>query len=239
MRIQATLSGRAAPEAAHDLVHNTKLFDTAFRKSLLEGGEAAVAASTDPLIVVARKIDPLIRELHRWTEENVDTPETTNSEKISKARFLAYGKSVYPDATSTLRFSYGTIKSYPMNGTIAPTRTTFYGLYDRAHSFDLHPPFDLPVRYLEAVEKFDLATPLNFINTCDAVGGSSGSPVVNRNGELVGVIFDINIESLAGRFVYNDEANRAVAVHSAAIMTALRKMYDLGALADEIEGIGH
>jgi hypothetical protein len=237
--VQATLNGRPAAEVVKDVVSNTKLFDPAFRKSLIEGGGAAVTASTDPLIVVARKIDPLIRELHKWTEENVDTPETINGEKIGKARFLVYGKAASPDATSTLRLSYGTVKSYPMNGTIAPTQTTFYGLYDRAHSFDLHPPFDLPARYLERVGKFDLATPLNFINTCDAVGGSSGSPVMNRNGELVGVIFDINIEGLAGRFDYNDEANRTVAVHSAAIITALRKMYDLGALADEIEGIRH
>lgn len=237
--VQATLNGRPAPEVAKDLVNNTKVFDPAFRNSLMEGGEVAVAASTDPLIVVARKIDPLVRELHKWTEENVDTPETINDQKIEKARFLVYGKSAYPSATSTLRLSYGTVKSYSMNGTIAPTRTTFYGLYDRAYGFDLHPPFDLPARYLQRGDKFDLATPLNFINTCDAVGGSSGSPVMNRKGEFVGVIFDINIESLAGRFVYNDEANRAVAVHSAAIITALRKIYDLGTLADEIEGIRH
>lgn len=237
--VQATLNGRPAAEVAKDLVNNTKLFDPAFRKSLIEGGETSVAASTDPLIVVARKIDPLIRELHNWTEDNVDTPETVNAEKIEKARFLVYGKSAYPAATSTLRLSYGTVKTYPLNGSIAPTKTTFYGLYDRANSFELHPPFDLPARYLERMDKFDLATPLDFINTCDAVGGSSGSPVMNRNGELVGVIFDINIESLAGRFVYNDEANRAVAVHSAAIITALRKIYDLGTLADEIEGTRH
>jgi hypothetical protein len=237
--VQATLNGGSAAEAAKHLVSNAKLFDQAFRQALIEGGEAAVAKSTDPLIVVARKIDPLIREVRRWTEENVDMPEATNSERLAKARFLVYGKSTYPDATSTLRLSYGTVRTYPLNGTTAPTQTTFYGLYDRAYSFALKPPFDLPARYLATPKNFDLATPLDFISTLDAVGGSSGSPVINRNGELVGVLFDINIEGLAGRYVYNDEASRAVAVHSAAIITALRKIYDLGALADEIERIEH
>ena len=157
-------------------------------------------------------------------------------EKLGKARFAIYGKSISPDATFTLRLSFGTVKGYRMNGTIAPSKTTFYGLYDRAISFDMKEPFNLPARYNERKDKLDLSTPLNFVCSCDIIGGNSGSPVIDRNGELVGLIFDGNIESLVGNFIYSDDANRAVAVHSAAMIEALRKIYDAGKLADELEG---
>lgn len=234
--VQAALDGRSAADAARELVKNTKLFDVNFRKTLIEGGGAAVASSVDPMIVVARKIEPLIGDLSRWKAQNVDSVEAMNGEKIGKARFLAYGTSKYPDATSTLRLAYGTVRSYSLNGTIAPTKTTLFGLYDRAYSFDLRPPFDLPARYSDHVDRTKLSTPLNFISTCDIVGGSSGSPVINRRAEIVGVIFDTNIEGVGGRFVYNDGASRAVAVHSASIIEVLRKLYDAASLADEIEG---
>jgi hypothetical protein len=234
--MKAVLNGRQPAEVAKELITGTKLADPAFRKSLVEGGEAAVAASADPLIAVARKVDPLVRDMRQWLEDNVESVEVAASEKIGKARFAVYGKTTYPDATFTLRLSYGSVKGYPMNGTIAPTKTTFYGLYDRAHSFDMKPPFNLPSRYIERQSDLDLSTPVNFITTNDIIGGNSGSPVINRDGELVGVIFDGNIESLAGRFVYSDEKNRAVAVHSAAIIEVLRKLYEAGALADELEG---
>jgi hypothetical protein len=146
-----------------------------------------------------------------------------------------YGKNTYPDATFTLRLSYGPVKGYPMNGTIAPSKTTFYGLFDRAFSFDNKGDFRPPQRYLDNISKLDLSTPLNFVSTCDIIGGNSGSPVVNTKGEYVGLIFDGNIESLPGRFLYSETANRAVAVHSAAIIEVLRKLYDAGDLADELE----
>jgi hypothetical protein len=218
------------------LVDGTKLADPAFRKSLIEGGEAAVAASTDPMIVAARRVDPIVRADHRRIEDTIESVITPAGEKLGRARFLVYGKNAYPDATFTLRLSYGTVKGFPYNGTVAPPFTTFYGLYDRAASFSNQPPFDLTAREAAARDKLDLATPFDFVTTNDIIGGNSGSPVVNARGDLVGLIFDGNIESLAGDYVYEDVKNRAVAVHSAAMIEGLRKIYNADSLADELEG---
>lgn len=234
--IKTVLGNKKPADVAKELIGGTKLSDPVFRKSLVEGGEEAVSASTDPLIVMARKIDPFVREVRKWYEDNIQSVDVAAGEKMGKARFAVYGKTVYPDATFTLRLSYGTVKGYPMNGTKAPSKTTLYGLYDRAHSFNMQPPFDLPARYMEGMSKLDLSTPLNFVSTCDIIGGNSGSPVINKNGELVGLIFDGNIESLVGRFVFTDEVARAVAVHSAVMIETLRKLYDAGTLVDELEG---
>jgi hypothetical protein len=205
------------------------------RRQLLEGGENAVRASEDPAIVLARIIEPMNRETRSWEEKNISGVLTRASEKIGEARFAVYGKSAYPDATFTLRLSYGTVKGYPMNGTIAPAKTTLFGLYDRAYSFDLKGDFGLPQRYLDRIGSVDLKTPVNFVSTCDIIGGNSGSPVINAKGEYVGLIFDGNIESLPGRFLYAEKANRAVSVHSAYIIHALRALYDAAPLADELE----
>lgn len=234
--IKAVLGDRAPGDLAKEAIAGTKLADPAFRKTLVEGGEAAVQASTDPLIVLARKTDPFARELIKWYENNVESVETPAGEKIGKARFAAYGKSMYPDATFTLRLSFGAVKGYAMNGTIAPSKTTLYGLYDRAYSFDLKPPFNLPAPYLDRKSRLNLTTPVDFVSTCDIIGGNSGSPVINRQGELVGLIFDGNIESLVGDYVYNEDNNRAVAVHSAVIIEVLRNLFDAGPVADELEG---
>ncbi|HKX28658.1 MAG TPA: S46 family peptidase [Blastocatellia bacterium] len=233
--IKLALNGRTPEEVAHNLTAGTKLTDPAFRKSLIEGGEAAINGSKEPLLVLARTLDPSLRRTQKETE-SLQAPIISAGEKLGRARFAVYGKSLYPDATFTLRLSYGTIKTYPMNGTQAPLKTTFYGLYDRALSFDLKPPFDLPARLLERKDRLDLATPFNFISTPDIIGGNSGSPVINRQGEFVGLVFDGNIESLVGNYIYNEENNRTVSVHSAAIIEALRKLYDASPLADELEG---
>jgi hypothetical protein len=234
--VKAALNGQSPSEAADRIIGETKLGDAAFRKSLVDGAPQAVAASTDPLIDFARRIDPYIREMLKWNEDNVQGVEVTAGEKIGRARFAVYGKAAYPDATFTLRLSYGTVIGYPMNGTVAPPMTTQYGLYDQGYSFGLKPPFDIPSRWMDRKSQLDLSVPLDFVNTCDIIGGNSGSPVINRAGEFVGVIFDGNIESLVGRFVYDERTNRAVAVDSAAMIQALRKVYDAGPLADELEG---
>jgi hypothetical protein len=232
--VKIVVGGRSPKEVATGLVTGTKLADPAFRKQLVEGGEAAVAASNDPMIVLARKLDPLVRESRKWFEDNVESVEQRAGEQLGKARFAAYGKSTYPDATFTLRLSYGQVKGFPMNGTIAPPKTTLFGLYDRAASFNYDGDFDLPSRYKEGRNKLNLATPYNFVTTDDIVGGNSGSPVINRNAEVVGLIFDGNIDSLVGDFVYDIETNRAVAVHTAAMTEALIKLYHAQPLVNEL-----
>ena len=234
--LKTVLDGRTPQQAAEALVDGTKLADPAARKQLIEGGQAAVNSSTDSMIVLARKLDPHHREMVRWLEDNVDSVEQRAGEQLGKARFAVYGKTTYPDATFTLRLSYGTVKGYPMNGTIAPPITTFYGLYDRSASFGNKPPFNLPERWAKGRDQLDLATPFDFVTTNDIIGGNSGSPVINRAGEIVGLIFDGNIESLPGDFVYQGETNRAVAVHTAAMTEALKKLYHAQSLLDEIMG---
>lgn len=236
--IVKVLKGKTPEEFARGLFTGTKMADPAFRKSLVEGGEEAVRNSADPMIVAARTVDPIVREMRKTYEKGIESIESSAGEKLGKAGFAVYGKSSYPDANFTLRLGYGTVSGYRMNGTVAPPKTTFYGLYDRANSFDMKPPFDLPQRYIERKNRLDLKTPLDFVASLDIIGGNSGSPVVNRKGELVGLIFDGNIESLVGNYVYDIEKNRAVAVHSQAMIEALRALYDAGPLADELQGKG-
>jgi hypothetical protein len=232
--VKAALNGRTPAEVAKQVIEGTRLIDPEFRKDLVNGGQAAVYASTDPMIVLARKIDPLDREIRKWMDDNVQSVLTSAGAKIGQARFALYGKGTYPDATFTLRLGYGTVRGYPMNGTEAPPMTTFYGLYDRSIGFGGKAPFQLPGRYLERRNKLSLSTPLNFACTCDTTGGSSGSPILNKEGDLVGLIFDGNIESLVGDYVYNEDNNRSVAVHAGAIVEALRNLYDATDLANEI-----
>ena len=232
--VKAALGGMTPAEVAKEVVSGTKLKDVEARKALVEGGAAAVETSKDPMVLLARRIDPLARELRKWVEDEVEAVTTRAGEKLAQARWKILGKTVPPDATFTLRLAYGVVKSYPAEGTKVATRTTFHGLYDRSAAFGNKAPWDLPKRYVERKSALDLTTPLNFISTADIIGGNSGSPVINRSGEFVGVIFDGNIQSLALDYFYTEEQARAVAVDSRGILEALRKVYDAVALADEL-----
>jgi hypothetical protein len=234
--VKAALAG-STPEAAAKLaVSGTKLAEVARRKALLEGGPDAIAKSDDPMIALARRVEPVMRELRAWQEEKIQSVETSAGQKIAKARFAVYGKSTYPDATFSLRISYGTVLGYEEDTTLVPYKTTFHGLYDRALSFEERPPYNLPQRYKEGKSRLDLSTPLNFVYTADTIGGNSGSPLINRAAEIVGLNFDSNIQKLPNRYWYVDESEggRAVAVHSAAIIEALKKLYGADNLVSEI-----
>ena len=235
--LKEVLNGRTPEVAAKEIVAGTAMADVRVRKQLFEGGEPAVSGSTDPMVVLARKLAPLMTETRKWNEKYIAGPTASAGEAIGKARFAVFGKSINPDATFTLRLSYGTIKGYPMNGTFAPPMTTLHGLYDRALGFGNKGAWTLPPRFVEGESRLNLSTPLNFVSTCDIIGGNSGSPVVDREGAFVGLIFDGNIESLPGRFMYSEATNRAVAVHPGGIIECLRKLYDANGLADELEGI--
>ncbi|HVO09556.1 MAG TPA: S46 family peptidase [Vicinamibacteria bacterium] len=234
--VEALLQGRTPAEAARAAIAGTKLGDPAVRQALVSGGEGAVAASTDAMIVLARRVDPMVREARRFLEDEVEAPTTRAMEKIAQARWKVYGRTVPPDATFTLRLAYGTVKPYPAEGTVVAPFTTYYGLLDRAISHGNQAPWQLVPRWQERKGALDLATPLDFVSTADIIGGNSGSPVVDRAGEFVGIIFDGNIESLAWDFYFDDERGRAVAVDARGIVEALRTVYQSDGLVGELTG---
>jgi hypothetical protein len=232
--VKKILAGKSPRERATQLVTGTKLLDVAARKQLAEGGSKAIAESKDPMIELARLIDPDARAIRKQYEEKVEEPLRQAYSKLANLRFAVYGTAVYPDATFTLRLAYGQVKGYEEQGKKVPAWTTFAGLYERSAEHKNQEPFRLPQRWVKQKDKLDLNTPFNFVSTADIIGGNSGSPVVNRKGELVGIIFDGNIQSLVLDFIYTEDQARAVSVHSSAILEALRKVYDAGALADEL-----
>lgn len=234
--VRAALNGQEPAAVAKRAIRETKLTDVAFRQSLLDSNGAAVANSTDPMIELARRVEPITRELRIWNEKNVAAVEAANGAKIAQARFAVYGKTMPPDANSQLRVEYGTIKGYEEDTTLVPYRTTFFGMYDRALGFNEQSPFNLPPSISAARNKVDLSKALNFVYTADTIGGNSGSPVVNRNGEIVGLNFDSNVQKLSNRYWYIDEneGSRAVGVDTSGIVEALTKIYDAQPLVSEL-----
>jgi hypothetical protein len=231
--VQKVLAGKSPAARAAELIKGTKVNDVAFRKQLYEGGAAAVTAAKDPMIELARLIDAPARAARKVFESQDETKQQAYGD-IAKARFAIEGTSNYPDATFTLRLSYGTVRGYEENGKPISAFTDVVGLYARSAEHNNQPPFDLPQRWIDKKAALNQTTKFNFVSDADIIGGNSGSPVVNQANEFVGIIFDGNIESLVLDCIFSDKEARAVSVDSAAITEALRKVYDANALADEL-----
>jgi len=234
--VVAALAGLPPRLRAEQLVLGTHLADVAERRRLYEGGKTAVDACEDPLIALARLFDGENRRLRKRYEDEVEAVEREAYAKIAAAQFAVLGDSVYPDATFTLRLAFGTVKGYEENGKQVAPYTDLAGLYAHSAERENRPPWELPERWEEKKEALDLATECNFVSTCDIIGGNSGSPVINAEGEVVGLIFDGNIQSLVLDIAYEGEQARAVSVDSRAIVESLRKVYDFPELANEITG---
>ena len=231
--VQKVLAGKSPAGRAAEVVKETKLKDPAVRRQLYEGGAAAVTAAHDPMIELARIVDAPARAARKIFETQDETKQQTYGD-IAKARFAIEGTSNYPDATFTLRLSCGAVRGYEQDGKQIAPFTNFAGLYERSTEHNNQPPFDLPQRWIDKKSVLNSETKFNFVTDADIIGGNSGSPVVNKANEFVGIIFDGNIQSLVLDCIYSDKQSRAVSVDSAAITEALRKVYDANALADEL-----
>ncbi len=230
------LSGKSPAKLVDESIGGTKLADPAERKKLVEGGAKAVDDCRDPLIVYARSIDGEARKLRKRFEEEVEEPERQAYGELAKLRFKALGRGVAPDATFTLRLAFGVVKGYRADGVDLRYCTTFGECFERAQAQGFREPFDLPARWKDGKAKLDLATPFNFVSTADTIGGNSGSPILNRAGEFVGINFDRNRHGLVRNFVYTEEQARHISVHSKGILEALRKLYDCPELVKELAG---
>lgn len=234
---RAAFGGRTPEAAAHDLVAASQILGADQRRALIQGGEAAVRASTDPFIKLALFIDPVERQISRQITE-IQSRVSQNDGRIARALLAVFGTTVAPDATFSLRISDGEVLGYPYNGTLAPPFTTMYGIFDRYYSFGASAtsPWNVAPRWLQHRDSLNLSTPIDAVSTNDIIGGNSGSPVINTNGELVGLIFDGNIEAQPLRFLFSEAVGRSVWVDSRGIIEALRRVYDAGPLADELTG---
>ena len=237
--VRAVLAGRTPEAAAREMVTSSAIVDPAQRQALIQGGEAAVKASADPFIKVALLIDPVERQITKRVAD-LDGRDAWANERIARALLAVFGNTVAPDATFSLRISDGQVMGFPYNGTLAPPFTTFYGLYDRYYSFGgaakPDSPWNIMPRWVQRRDSLNLSTPFDAVSTNDIIGGNSGSPVINKNGEIVGLIFDGNIEAQPLRFLFSEAVGRSVWVDSRGIIEALRHVYDAGALADEMTG---
>jgi hypothetical protein len=232
--VKKVLGGKSPRDRAAELIKGCSLAKVDERKKIASGGKSAIESSGDAMIKLARMVDPRARELRTAIEQQVEEPQRQAYAKIAAARFAILGSTTYPDATFTLRLAYGTVKGFTEDGRTVEPWTTMGGTFRHAEAHGNKEPFSLPQSWLKSRDKLDASTPFNFVSTCDIIGGNSGSPVVNKAGEVVGIIFDGNIQSLVLDFMYTDTQARAVSVHSAAIQEALRKVYSATALADEL-----
>ncbi len=232
--VKLVLDGKSPADRAHDLVHTTKIGDAAFRKSLVEGGVGAVAASTDPMIKLAVAVDAESRLLRKRYEDEIVGPERAAYAKISKAIFEVEGDKLYPDATFTLRLSYGKVAGYSENGRSIAPFTMVSGAFERSTQAGNKDPYRLPEKWMKAKERLNPSTPFNFVSTNDIIGGNSGSPVINKKAEIVGLVFDGNIQSLVGAFIYDEAQNRSVSLDSRLILEALTKVYAAKEIVAEI-----
>jgi hypothetical protein len=231
--VQKLTGGRTGNDAVNYMLNNTVLTDSSKFIALINKGADAILNSSDPFIYFAVHTEDRRAEL-RSKVSDILNKEAVYSQELGKALFAVYGTSIPPDATFTLRISDGVVKGFPYNGTVAPPYTTFYGLYDRYYSFGKKEPWNLPERWVNPPADFQLETPFNFVATNDIIGGNSGSPVINKNGEIVGLAFDGNIQSLPGSFIFTPEENRMVAVHSAGLLEAVKDLYKATRLSDEL-----
>jgi hypothetical protein len=231
--VKQVFAGKSPHDRAVELISGTKLKDLAVRKDLYRKDVAALQAAHDPMIDLARLVDGPARDARRIYDAQEEIKKQAYSE-IAKARFAIEGASNYPDATFTLRLSYGTVRGYEQDGKQIPPFTDFAGLYQRSADHANKPPFDLPQRWIDKKANLNLASKFNFVSDADIIGGNSGSPVVNKGNEFVGIIFDGNIQSLVLDCIYTDTQARAVSVDSAAIIEALRNVYDAQPLVDEL-----
>jgi hypothetical protein len=232
--VKRVLGGKTPEARAGELIDGTKLKDPAFRKELAAGGRQAIESSTDPMIVLARSIDKEARELRKRYEDEVVGVERSGYGKIARALFETEGTKLYPDATFTLRLSYGAVKGYMENGQKLAPFTTIGGLYERSAKFNQKFPYNLPPRWTEKKSTVSLKTPYNFVSTNDIIGGNSGSPTINKDAELVGLIFDGNIQSLVGNFIFDETVNRAISVDSRGMLEVLRNIFGANEIADEL-----
>ena len=231
--VQKALAGKSPRERAAELIAGTRVRDAAFRKELYEGGAPAVAAARDPMIELARSVDGESRALRKIFDTQSEARQEAYA-AIARARNLLPGTAGYPDATSTLRLAFGTVKGYEEDNKPVAPFTDFAGLFARAAAMNNRPPFNLAPSWAARQARLRPATPLDFVSTADIIGGNSGSPVVNRAGEFVGIIFDGNLESLPWDYAYGDKQGRAISVDSAAILEALDKIYGAKALTREL-----
>jgi hypothetical protein len=234
--LRSVLAGRSPEVAAREILQAWTLTDPTAREGLLVGGQVAVAASPDPVLRVAREVLPQMTALEReWAA--LQAREQVNRNALGRAFYAVYGTDVPPDATFTLRLADGVMRGYEAGGTLHPSRTTFYGLYERANAFPAGmPDFALPPRWRRAPAALTLATPYNMVSTNAIIGGNSGSPLLSRTLEVVGLVFDGNIQSLPGSFIFDETQNRSISVHSAGMIAALRDVYGARNLIAEIMG---